>query len=118
MPGVASAAPVSETVELDCAGESLTVLVKGRGPFTPGHVVGTNQLLIPVFFGPQSFVVMVDGVVVEEGVDRVTLNKGRSAAMNPNATVTCTFSVTFEEEDAVITVSGSLTGILTPGGRP
>lgn len=117
MPGAASAAPESETLQMQCGEQTLTVVVKGRGAFTPGHVVGTNQLLIPVYFGPQSYVVRVDGEIVEEGVDPATLAKGQSAAKNPRATVECTFSATFVEEDAVITVDGSVTGILTPGGR-
>jgi hypothetical protein len=54
--------PNAEVFTLDCEGLGvLDVAVTGNGPFTPGHVIGTNQILIPVAFEITGTFTPVDG---------------------------------------------------------
>jgi hypothetical protein len=120
---LASAAPPErETVPLVCDGDTFTVVVNGNGAFTPGRVVDTNQVLVPVSFGEFTFrAVLPDGTVIEETEPGIAKGGGNVEARNPQPTVMCTFAVTEvleQEEDGLpagteVTFGGEVTGFLT-----
>ena len=125
----ASAAPVREVITLECDnGQTYTIEVNGQGAWTPGRIVGSTRVLVPISFGP--FVETVD-TPTEDPVTTVYPDfeaKGRGAvpANNPRPTVTCTFEFppyTITEADVaegapfavgtVLTGEGTVTGFLT-----
>ncbi len=114
--------PAPEVVDLTCSnGESYTVEVRGNGGFTPGHVVGSTGVLIPVAFGPFELTAeLPDGTIIEQE-DPLIERKGKGEAYGrQRQTVTCTYSDTetlTEEVDGfpagtVITFSGTVTGLV------
>lgn len=122
--GAASAAaapPEQEVIPLVCDnGESFDIVVNGNGNWTPGRVVGSTRVLIPVAFGDFSFrAELPDGQVIEETFPEQDL-KGRGNVLkrNPRPTTTCTFTETFTlpEDDpefglpagTVVTFSGTV----------
>lgn len=125
----ASAAPVREVVTLECDnGQTYTIEVNGRGAWTPGRIVGSTRVLVPISFGP--FIETVD-TPTEPPVTTVfedVFAKGHGAvpANNPRPTVECTFNFppyTITEADVeagapyavgtVLTGEGTVTGFLT-----
>ena len=122
-PLAAAAPPEREIIPLVCDdGQEFEVVVNGNGEFTPGRVVGTNQVLVPVSFGEFTFrAVLPDGEVIEETEPGSTKGGGNVQAHNPRPTVTCTFEVTEtleQEQDGlpagtVVTFGGEVTGFLT-----
>ena len=110
-------APNAQLVALDC-GEAgaFDVVVNGNGPWTPGHLLDGNGVVIPVAFGESAFTVRdAEGNVLDEGTDPA-IAKGQGKARRHRATVECTYTLTFTEDGNTITVTGSATGFLT--GRP
>lgn len=110
---LASAAPSNaknaEIVALDCDGYSLEVVVNGNGTFTPGHVVGSNQKLIPVSF--EIVASDQDGEVIFQDSSA----KGGQRNGQEGSLVTCTFSDTFEDPDlGLVTFSGEVVVFMTP----
>ena len=121
-----AAPPEREVIPLVCDnGQSYDVVVSGNGSFTPGRIVGSTGVLVPIAFGDFAFhAELPDGTEIHESSDDVDLKgKGNVQQRNPRATVNCTFSQTFElpEYDAefdlpagtIVTFSGSVTGFLT-----
>jgi hypothetical protein len=119
-PLAAAAPPERETIPLVCDdGETYEVVVSGGGAFTPGRVVGTNQVLVPIAFGetvgtaPDGTVVFTDPPIAKGG--------GNVQARNPRETVECDFTTSFVLPEPVgdvpagtlITVTGSVTGFFT-----
>ncbi len=119
-PLAAAAPPEQEPITLLCDdGETYDVVVSGGGAFTPGRVVGTNQVLVPIAFGeivgtaPDGTVLFADEPIAKGG--------GNIQDRNPRETVECTFTDSFvlpEPVDGVpagteITVTGSVTGFFT-----
>jgi hypothetical protein len=112
--GTAVAAPVNapnaQVVTLDC-GEASTfdVVVNGNGPFTPGHLLDGNGVLIPVAFGDATIVVRDASGEVVDTITDPGFTKGRARARGRER-ITCTFTDSFTEDGLTITISGSVTG--------
>lgn len=121
-----AAQPEREIIELTCDnGETFEVVVNGNGDFTPGRLVGSTRVLIPIAFGDFTFeAVLPSGEVIsgsEPGTD--AKGGGNVARRNPRPQVTCTFqdSFTLTEPDdefglpvgTVVTFGGEVTGFLT-----
>jgi uncharacterized membrane protein len=122
----AAAAPAQqETIPLVCDnGQAYDVAVAGNGDFTPGRVVGSQQVLVPTSFGDFHIrAVLPDGTVVEDSFPGSTKGGGNVEARNPQPTVMCTFEQTevLAEDDpesgfpagTEITFSGEVTAFLT-----
>lgn len=92
--------PEQEIFTLDCDGETIDVAVSGQGAFTPGRVIGTTQVLLPITIDVSFTAVLPDGEVIEESFFDEK-GGGNVAARNPRPTVTCTFEESFvlEEDD-------------------
>lgn len=124
--GPATAAPPEpEIIPLVCDnGASFDVVVNGNGSFTPGRVVGSTGVLIPIAFSDFGFrAVTPDGEVIEGTFPDEDLKGGGNVVRrNPRPTVTCTFSNTFTlpEDDpefglpagTEVTFSGTVTAFL------
>jgi hypothetical protein len=127
-----AAPPVRETVTLECDnGQTYVIEVNGRGPWTPGRIVGSTRVLVPVSFGPFVETVTPPGGEPETNTYPEIDAKGHGAvsAHNPRPTVECTFefppyTITQADVEAgapfpvgtVLTGGGTVTGFLT--GRP
>lgn len=130
--GSASAAPAfAEIIELHCDdGNHYEIWTNGAGAFTPGHVVGTTRMLVPVLFSDNSFTVVTpdketlvfdDPTVEGKGKGRVVDNVRRDLLY-------CTYSSTFPLEveevfegellpaGSMVTFSGAVTAFLTGRG--
>ncbi|MCE0488142.1 hypothetical protein [Ornithinimicrobium sediminis] len=124
--GAATAAPPEpEIIPLVCDnGHSYDIVVNGNGNWTPGRIVGSTNVLVPIAFGDFGFrAVTPDGDVYEETFPDEDLKGGGNVAQrNPRPTVTCTFTETFTlpEDDPEfglpagtdVTFSGSVTAFL------
>jgi hypothetical protein len=99
--------------------------VRGNGAFTPGHIVGSNDLLIPIAFG-ESVIEAVPPVgepviITEPGGAK---GGGNVAKHTKREMVTCTYGDTFTLTEyypefdlpagTVVTFTGSVTGFI-PG---
>lgn len=113
--------PNSDVVPLECDnGETYDVVVSGSGEFTPGHVVGSNAMLIPVAFGPITFTALPSGETMVEPPS----TKGQSGK-NKDLT-TCSFEFTFPvgpeeaeefglpEGTTSVQGAGTVTAFITP----
>jgi hypothetical protein len=103
-------------------GDTFTVVVNGNGAFTPGRVVETNRVLVPVSCGGFTFrAVLPNGTVIEKSEPGIAKGGGNVEARNPQPTVTCAFAVTEvleQEQDGLpagteVTFGGEVTGCLT-----
>ncbi len=120
--GTVGADPVNaknaQLIEVVCGGQTLTVVVNGRGQFTPGHIIGSTGNLIPQAF---TFTVTatdaMTGEVLFSGTD--TVAKGGQRQGLQDRLTTCTFSQTFTDPETGVTftVSGTVTAFITPRGR-
>ena len=112
--GAAHADPVKNgfTVAVTCGTDTFTAVVAGNGEFTPAHDLGSTSVLIPVSFGETTFTVIENGVVVDQETEP-GVSKG-SAAANPNATTTCSYTGSQTEGTTTFTISGTVTGFITP----
>lgn len=129
-PVAAAAPPERETFTLVCDnGQAYEVVVSGGGEFTPGRIVSTTGVVIPIGFGDFFFrAELPDGTVITEtepgGVGK---GGGNVEARSPRTRTTCTFEDTFvlEEEDpefglpagTEVTFGGEVTVFLTPAKR-
>lgn len=120
----ASAAPPDTpplTVHCD-DGMHYEILTSGNGTFTPGNIVGSTGVIVPVWFGDNLFTVVApDGEVVEMPGGDEAKGQGRVLENVRKDLVYCSFSETFtlevEEEGfpagSVVTFSGAVIGFVT-----
>ena len=103
-PTAAAAPPERQTFELHCSNrETYTVEVNGNGSFTPGRVVGSTLVVIPVAFGDFLFrAELPDGTVIEDSEAGLVDRKGNGNVLerNPRETTACTFGETLVLEEA------------------
>lgn len=115
--GAAGAAPKeAETVPLECDnGQSYVVVTSGNGDFTPGRVVGSTAVFVPIGFGRFTGTVTnaATGEVVET-IDDPPTWKGQSAKGVKDA-ITCTFSFSGTEDGFTFVGGGSVVARMTPG---
>ncbi len=119
----AFAAPASadprkgEVIPLTCDnGQQYTIVVNGNGAFTPGHVVDSTSVFVPLSFGPFTGTLTdANGKVVETFTEPGE-SKGQSGKRARN-TVTCSFTFTGTENGLTFTGSGTVTGFITPRKR-
>ena len=108
----ASADPVgaknSLTIPATCDnGQSVTVVVNGKGEFTPAHVLGSTAVFIPQAFD-LTFEFTPTGGTTETDTD---------TASKPNVhgdLVTCSFDVTQSFPFGTLHLFGTATGFFTP----
>ena len=121
-----AAPPEREIITLQCDNEeTYDIVVNGNGSFTPGRIVNSTGVLVPIAFGDFTFsAVTPDNEVVVGSLDEGESKGGGNVAIhNPRPTVNCTFEQTFTlvEDDeefglpagTVVTFGGSVTGYLT-----
>lgn len=124
MASPAGAAGNTEVFPIACSdGQTYTIENSGNGEFTPGRIVGSTSVGIPVAFGETTFrAVAPDGTVIfEESEPGVAKGNGNVAAHNPASTMDCTFTLSFTGDPGlppgtVVTVSGTVTVFVTPRG--
>jgi hypothetical protein len=114
----------AEIIPLTCDnGQTYDVAVNGNGEFTPGRIVDSTGVLIPVSFGESTFTATLpDGTVLSDTEPGSAKGGGNVGAHNPASTVNCTFSETFVNNGeiadlpvgTVLTFSGSVTVFITP----
>lgn len=117
--------PNSDTVPVTCDnGQTYDVVVSGRGEFTPGHVVGSNAMLIPVAFGEINATALPSG---ETAFVEPPSTKGQSGKKKD--LTTCSFQFTFpvspeEAEEfglpagtTAVRGEGTVTVFITPARR-
>lgn len=118
----ASADPInakdSLVVTVMCAnGNTYSVVTNGNGNFTPAHDVNSTAMLIPLWFGEQTFTLTdPNGVVVDQETVPASA-KGSSASAPNRATQTaCTFSGSQTDPSSgfTFTIAGSVVGFVTP----
>lgn len=97
--GASAAPPDAEILSgVECDnGQTYDVWVNGNGDFTPGHVVDSTTVFVPISFGDVAFTVVTPDGAVTEIEEEHTLAKGQGkvATHNPREAVSCTFSETF-----------------------
>jgi hypothetical protein len=102
----AGAAPANGlTFTLSCPAPVGTVTVttpRGNGAFTPAFIAGTQQLFIPYQVTGE---VTVGGEVVDSFNDV-------KKALTPANAVTCTFTTSFTEDGAAVTINGTVVAVL------
>jgi hypothetical protein len=101
-------------VVVTCGSERFTAVVAGNGEFAPAHDLSSTAMLVPVAFGETTFTVIQNGQVVDTETEPGS-TKG-SSVKNPNATTTCTYTGSMTEGDTTFTISGTVTGFVTPVG--
>ena len=108
-----------ETIPLECDnGNSYVVEVNGNGDFTPARDTESNSVFVPLAFGDfVSTVTFPDGTSITETEPGIAKGKG-NAGKKTGDTVTCTFSFEGTEDGVHFEGGGSVTGYITPGGRP
>lgn len=96
-PAATAAPPELEPITLHCDdGGTYDVTVNGAGAFTPGHVVDTRGVLVPISFSDGVFTaVLPDGTVVTESLPAQMQGGGAVAQRNPRPVVSCTYEVHF-----------------------
>lgn len=121
-----AAPPEPEVFPLVCDdGSTHEVVVNGNGTFTPGRVMGSTRVFVPVTIGNFSFTaVLPDGTVISDTFPETeTKGGGNVAARNPRPVTSCTFEVSdvLGEDDpefgfpagTELTFGGEVTGYLT-----
>jgi hypothetical protein len=118
-----AAPPERDAIPLVCDdGNTYEVVVNGNGAFTPGNLLASTRVIVPIAFGEVAFVAVTpSGDVVENIQPPSEKGGGNVAEHNPQSTVTCSFTFTdtlTEEQDGLpadteITISGEVTGFLT-----
>lgn len=101
----AAAPPQAEEFDLECDnGEAYTVWANGNGDFTPGHIIGSPGVLVPLSF-EFTFTPAGGGDPEME-----SLAKGNGNAMSGKELVTCTFGFSGPDGDLSATVVGFIPG--------
>jgi hypothetical protein len=89
------------------------VVTNGNGEFTPGHVVGSTSTFVPTAFDV-TFSFTPTGGTTESDTDT-------SAKRNQKAdTITCSIPEalnTFTSPEGTFSISGTVTGFVTPAGH-
>jgi hypothetical protein len=100
--------PNSEIITLDCGelGE-IDVAVNGNGDWSPGHVVGTNQLLIPVALDISGTFTPVQG-------EPESFSEQTSRHAPPKELFDCTFHQEGSDEFGSFVVDGIVTAYMVP----
>jgi hypothetical protein len=101
-------APNVEPFEITCDGTTYTVVVAGRGLWTPALVTTSNQVLIPFSFDITVTNVATGEVVFEEEVSKEPADRV--------ATTTCSFTQTFTEDGETFQVVGVVEVLSQPLG--
>jgi hypothetical protein len=125
-PTALAAPPEPETFTLVCDdGQTIEIEVNGNGEFTPGRIVGSTSVLVPVSFGNFYFrAESPTGELLAEGEFPGSAKGGGNVAQrNPRPMVTCVFEETevLEEYDeefdlpagTIVTFGGSVTGMIS-----
>jgi hypothetical protein len=103
-------APGAEPFPLECNnGVTYTVVVYGRGDFTPAHVIdGDGRVLKPVAF---TFVVTdsAGNILSTDSIAKPGQMQGLAEDL-----IVCTFTETFEDNGETITATGSVTLFVAP----
>jgi hypothetical protein len=115
--GVASAAPVNAKnafpITIFCPSGTYDAVINGNGNFTAAHAVNSNQVLIPVVFGP-----FTSTFTDANGISVTTTDSGstKGSSMPPNGALQdCTYSVSLSFQDgSTFSGFGSVTGFVTP----
>lgn len=86
-------APGASQLPIVCADGSYTVILMGRGEFTPGHDVASNTTFVPTMFGPFHGVVtqVSTGTVLDEFTEPPSA-KGSSTKTRATS-VECTYTI-------------------------
>jgi hypothetical protein len=122
--GAAAAPPDTEPIFMHCSdGGHYEIWVNGSGMFTPGNIVGSTSMIVPVWFGDNMLTVTPPGEAPIEMPLEDDAAKGNGHPMHRvnREMVTCTYSETFtltESEEgfpagSVVTFSGAVMGFLT-----
>lgn len=102
------------TFPATCDGRQVEFVVTGQGEWTPAHVVGTNEVFHPTAFD-------ISGTFTPPGGDTEEFEfqatrKGQRKGVQD--LVTCSFSISGEDEEGEFTFGGTVTGFFSPrGGR-
>jgi hypothetical protein len=89
--------------------------VIGNGAWGPAHDGASTAMLIPVWFGPETDVVTDDAGNVLDTEVVPPRAKGAVAGHNKNATVTCSYSLSFSPApDFNLSITGTVLGFVTP----
>lgn len=124
-PAASAEGPNWDTFDVQCQGETLTISTNnGAGDFTPGFLVDSTDVLIPVAFAGSVTIVLPGGTTSVETWPADQKGGGNVESRSPRPMQVCTFSETFtlaEGQDGlpagtVITFSGSATVMRT--GEP
>ncbi len=107
----------AEPFPVVCGGQTLMIVVNGRGDFTPGHIIGSTGNLIPQAFVFNITISDAQGNVIDS--DTETVAKGGQRRGLQDSLTTCTFGQSFTDPDTgmTFTFSGTATTFSTPRGR-
>lgn len=97
--------PQAEIFELDCEEIGLIeVAVTGNGAFSPGHIAGSNALLIPVS-------IEITGTFTPDVGDPEVFEETSERNAPPDADlITCTFEQSGAEEGGTFEIQGTVVG--------
>jgi hypothetical protein len=112
----ATAAPArAGAVTVVCGSMTYHTWVNGNGAWTPAHDLASTTTLVPLAFGPTTFVQYdPSGAIVDQGTEPAEA-KGQSS--NAAGAQWCTFAVDFTAPDGSrFTLSGDVLGKATPIG--
>lgn len=88
----AVAAPQQEVIRLVCGGTTYSVVVSGRGEFTPARDLASTRVFVPHSFGPFTGVVRdPSGAIVEQFTEP---GSTQGSGKQPHD-LTCTYTVSF-----------------------
>ncbi len=117
--------PNSDIVPVTCDnGQTYHVVLSGGGEFTPGHIVGSNAVFVPVAFSEITVTALPSGFTT---VVEPSSTKGQSGKKKD--LTTCSFEFTFpvgpeEAEEFGLPADttevrgvGTVTGFITPARR-
>jgi hypothetical protein len=101
-------------VTVTCPGRTFTVASIGNGKFTVGHVIGSNELFVPISFGEFTGTFTPAGggtpvTTVEPAVEKHT------APPNGKLVVSCTYTLTMTDASGTFTGTGSVVAFLANG---
>lgn len=103
-----------DTFGLKCDnGQSYVITVNGNGDFTPGHLVDSTAVIVPLSFDISGTVTDADGNVLDSF--NFSQSKGKPTT-GADDIVTCTFGGSGSEDggETTFTFSGTVTGFITP----